>query len=180
MTKKHLVRRKAGELFPAAQVPGAKSLAEVFAAWKKRGLKPVEITEGEQLQRIIITHDPLKGELKWETRGPLDGLMATEMIANAAFLMPAILTAEAAFSIAEYFTRGAGKLDLGTGTAAVMIGFQDGKLVLDWTPKDAPIAAKKLLAAALLFMIAKDAGLPLENLLKSLGWRPSVDSKRKK
>lgn len=163
--KKAIITAKKPELFPAAQVPGATSLNQVFAQWKKRGLKPVEITDGDQLQRITITHDPLKGKLKWETQGSLDGLIATEIITNAAFLMPAILTAEGAFSIAEYFTKGPGQLDLGTGTAAVMIGFQNGKLVLDWTPKDAPIAAKKLLAAALLFMIAKDAGLPLEKIL---------------
>ncbi len=164
-----VVRKPAGELFPHAQVPGAKSLQEVFDEWKRRGIKPVEITEGEQLQRIVITHDPIKGELKWETKGPMDGLMASLLTLNATMLMPAIVTADAALSIAEYFTRGPGQLDLGTGTAAVMIGFQDGRLVLDWTPKNAPIAAKKLLATALLFMIAKDAGLPIERLLKLFG-----------
>lgn len=168
MTKKKAIAvSKKPDLFPMAQVPGATSLNQVFAQWKKRELKPVEVTRAETIQRITIEHDPLKGELKWETQGPLDGLIATEIITNAAFLMPAILTADGAFSIAEYFTKGAGQLDL--GTAAVMVGFQNGKLVLDWTPKDAPIAAKKLLAAAMLFMIAKDAGLPMENLLKSLG-----------
>lgn len=110
----------------------------------------------------------------------MDGLMTQLLTVNALMLMPSLIVADAATSIAGYFTTGKGRIDLGTGTAAVMIGFENGKLVLDWTPKDAPIAAKKLLAAALLFMIAKDARLPMENLLESLGWKPTVDRKRKK
>jgi len=153
--------------FPTAQAPGATTLAEVLETWRARGLQPVEITEGEQLQRIIITHDPLRGELKWETQGPMDGLIATEVATNAMLLMPAILVAEGAFSIAEYFTRGPGKLDLGTGQAGVVVGFKDGRLSLAYDPPDAPIAAKKLLAAALLFMVTRDAGLPLEKLLSA-------------
>lgn len=175
MTKKKAiaVSKKQG-MFPMAQVPGATSLNQVFAQWKKRGLEPVEVSRAETIQRITIEHDPLDGKLTWKTEGPMDGLMTQLLTVNALILMPSLIVADAAVSIAEYFTTGAGRIDLGTGTAAVMIGFQDGKLVLDWTPKDAPIAAKKLLAAALLFMIAKDAGLPLEKLLKSLGWKPAA------
>lgn len=149
-----------------AQVPGATSLNQVFAQWKKRGLEPVEVARADTIQRITIEHDPLDGKLTWKTSGPMDGLMTQLLTVNALVLMPSLVVGDAAVSIAEYFTTGKGRIDLGTGTAAVMIGFQDGKLVLDWTPKDAPIAAKKLLAAALLFMIAKDAGLPIERLLK--------------
>ncbi len=159
----------AGEAFPNAMVPGAQTMSDVLAVWKLCGLKPVQITDGDQLQRITLTHDPLRGELKWETQGPLDGLLATEMIANAALLMPAIITADGALSIAEYFTRGPGQLDLGTGEAGVVVVFKEGRMALDWEPKDAPIAAKKLLAAALLFMVARDAGLPIERLLAALG-----------
>lgn len=169
MTKKHLIRRKPGELFPAAQVPRAKSLAQVFEEWKKRGLEPVDVARADTIQRITIEHDPLDGKLTWKTQGPMDGLMTQLLTVNALMLMPSLIVADAAVSIAGYFTTGPGKVDLGTGTAAVMIGFENGKLVLDWQPKDAPVAAKKLLAAALLFMIAKDAGLPMENLLNALG-----------
>ena len=99
----------------------------------------------------------------------MDGLIACEMITNAAFLMPAILVVDGAMSIAEYFTNGVGQLDLGTGEAAVMIAFKNGRLAIDWTPKEAPaptIAAKKLLAIALLRLIAEDAGLPMERLMR--------------
>jgi hypothetical protein len=178
--KKALAVSKKPELFPAAQAPGATSLKDVFAQWKRRGLEPVEVTRAETIQRITIEHDPLDGKLTWKTSGPMDGLMTQLITVNALMLMPSLIVADAAVSIAGYFTTGKGRVDLGTGTAAVMIGFENGKLVLDWQPKDAPIAAKKLLAAALLFMIAKDAGLPMENLLKSLGWKPAVDRKRKK
>lgn len=178
--KKAIAISKKTEIFPAAQVSGAKSLKQVFAEWKKRGLEPVEVARADTIQRIIIEHDPLDGKLTWKTQGPMDGLMTQLLSINALVLMPSLVVGDAAVSIAEYFTTGKGKVDLGTGTAAVMVGFQDGRLVLDWTPKDAPLAAKKLLAAALLFMIAKDAGLPLENLLKAMGWKPPVDRKRKK
>lgn len=169
--KKVIAVSQRQKLFPAAQVPGATSLKQVFAAWKKRGLEPVDVARADTLQRITIEHDPLDGKLTWKTQGPMDGLMAQLLAVNALVLMPSLIVADSAVSIAQYFTTGKGRIDLGTGTAAVMIGFENGKLVLDWQPKDAPVAAKKLLAAALLFMIAKDAGLPLENLLKSLGWK---------
>ena len=156
------------EVYPTALVPGAKSLSEVFQKWKEKGFHPTEITKGEQLQKIVITHDPLKGELKWETFGPLDGLMATEMIANAMLLMPALLVGETAFSVAEYFTTGPGRIDLGSGQAMVLIALKDGKLSIDWNPKENTIVAKKLLASALLYLIAKDAGLPLEKILRHL------------
>lgn len=149
--------------------PEERPLPEVLAEWRARGLTPTEITDGEQLQRITITHDPLRGQLKWETKGPLDGLIATELIADAALLMPAVVVGDAAVSIAEYFTRDEGRLDLGTGQATVIVAFSNGRLALDWQPKEAPIAAKKLLAAALLYLVARDAGLPLENLLRALG-----------
>ena len=164
---------KKQNLFPTAQVPGATSLNQVFAQWKKRGLEPVEVTRDQTVQRIIIEHDPLDGKLTWKTEGPMDGLMTQLLTVNALVLMPSVIVGDAAVSIAQYFTSGKGRIDLGTGTAAVMIGFENGKLVLDWTPKDAPIAAKKLLAAALLFMIARDGGLPLAEILGSLGWEKS-------
>ena len=94
--------------------------------------------------------------------------MAISQITKAAFLMPSVVVGDAAQSIAEYFTIGDGQIDLGSGEAAVMIAFKDGKLAIDWEPRDAPIAAKKLLAVALLRMIAEDAGLPIEKLFRAL------------
>ncbi len=158
------------EIFPVTQVPGTQPLAEVFMQWKKRGLEPVEVTRESVLQRIEITHDPLEGKLTWKSSGNMDGLGTVLMALEATCLMPAFVVADAAFSICDYFTRGDGQLDLGTGEAAVMVAFKDGRLALDWQPKDAPIAAKKLLASALIFMLAKDAGLPLEKLLRAFGW----------
>lgn len=155
--------------YPTAHVPGAQSLGDVFAEWQERGFTPVEVTRDQVLQRIEIIHDPLKGELTWKTSGSLDGLGMTLLATQATMLMPAILTADGAMSICEYFTRGQGQLDLGTGEAAVMVAFKDGRLALDWQPKETPIAAKKLLAAALLFLLARDAGLPIERLAESLG-----------
>ncbi|MBI4999672.1 hypothetical protein HZB97_02800 [Candidatus Gottesmanbacteria bacterium] len=55
-----VARKAVGELFPSAQVPGAKSLKQVFTQWKKRGLEPVEVSREATIQRIEITHDPLK------------------------------------------------------------------------------------------------------------------------
>ncbi len=154
--------------FPLAQVPSATSLEEVFAAWKERGLKPVELTQEETTQRIVIEHDPLRGNLKWTSSPNMEGMGVILHAAETTVLMPAVVTAEGAVSITEYFLRGQGKIDLGTGSAAVMLAFKDGRLAIDYQPKDSPIAAKKLLAAAFISLIAKDAGIPIENILVTL------------
>lgn len=160
------------ERFPTAMVEGATSLPEVFRAWKERwGLEPKEVTAEQVLQRVTLVHDPLKGELTWKTEN-LDGLGAMLQAVEATVLMPCVITAEGALSIAQYFTQGPGRLDIGTGEAGLIIGFRDGRLVWDWQPKDVPcpkIVAKKLLAALLLSMIAEDTGLPIERILKAFG-----------
>ncbi len=157
------------EEFPLAQVPSATSLEEVFAAWKERGLKPVELTQEETVQRIVIEHDPLKGKLKWTASPNMDGMGVVLHAAEATILMPAVVTAEGAVSIAEYFLRGEGKIDLGTGSAAVMLAFKDGRLAIDYEPKtNGDVAAKKMLAAAFLSLVAKDAGIPIENIIVTL------------
>lgn len=157
------------ELFPTAQAAGALTESDVFARWRERGMEPVEVTPEQTIQRIVIEHNTLTGELKWTCSPNMDGLMAILNATRTAVLMPSLLVGDAAMSLCEYFTSGAGQLDLGTGKAAVVIGFDNGRMVLDWQPKDAPIAAKKLLAAALIFMVAKDAGLPIERLMKAMG-----------
>ncbi len=163
------MNKLAKQQFPLAQVPGATSVEEVFSAWKNRGFKPIEITQEAAIQRIEITHDPLKGELNWKSSNNMDGLGVILIATQALCLMPSIIVADAAFSICEYFTRGEGQLDLGTGEAMVIIAFKEGRLALEWQPKDSPVAAKKLLASALIYMLSKDAGLPLDKLFTSLG-----------
>lgn len=155
--------------FPNAMVPKAKTELSVYSWWKKKwGLEPKEITREEALQEVRIVHDPLKGEITWTTKN-LDGLGTILQTVEATVLMPALISADAAISICEYFTQGQGQLDLGTGEGGVVVALKDGKLKIDWAPKDVPaptVAAKKLLAVALLYLISKDAGLPIENILR--------------
>ena len=75
------------ELFPTAQAPGAESFDDVIAAWKARGLEPVEVAKDAVIQRIEITHDPTRGELSWKTTGNMDGLHATLLAMQATCLI---------------------------------------------------------------------------------------------
>lgn len=163
--------QKTRERFPFAQVPGALTADDVFKAWRERGFEPQEMSDSDILQTIKIINDPVRGTMQWSASKNLDGLGIIANTLKAVLSMQAIITAECAQSVCEYFTKGEGRIDLGTGEAMVLIVFKNGRLALDWNPKDAPIAAKKLLASALLYMIAEDAGLPLENLLNAFGWK---------
>jgi len=125
-------------------------------------------TEAETVQRIVITHDPLNGQLKWTISPNMDGLMATLLATNTLALMPALVVADAAVSIAEYFTTGEGRADLGTGEAAVMIAFRNGRLAVDSLPANNKTALRKLLATTLMALLAADDGHPLEGVLADL------------
>ncbi len=162
---------KINNRYPMAQVPNAQSSTDVLAEWKRRGFTWQELTREQALQTILIEHDPLDGKMVITPSKNMDGLLIILHAAEAAFLVPAVLVADAAQSIAEYFTVGKGQVDLGTGEAMVVVVFKDGRLAVDFEPRDAPIAAKKLLAVALLRMIAQDAGLPIQNLFGALNSR---------
>ena len=103
----------------------------------------------------------------------MDGLMATLIAGEATFLMPSLLVGDATMDIVEYFTKGEGHLDLGTGEAFVAIGFKDGKLSVQYEPHDKPIALKKILMAVLLSILASDSRdeqkHPLQIILKLFG-----------
>lgn len=128
------------------------------------GLEPKEITEDQALQRIIITHNPLKGQISWETKN-LDGLAAILTAIEATVLMQAIVTARGAVSLCTEFTRGDKQLDLGTGEAVAVVAFKDSRLI--WDGKPNRLAVKRLLAAVLLGLIAQDDGEPFEQLIHS-------------
>ncbi len=154
------------ERYPFAQVQGAQSMQDVLEAWKERGWKPVQLSIDDLIQTVKISLNPKNGDLSWEcSANMVDGLMATLLATEATFLMPSLVTAEGAISLAEYFARGEGRPDLGTGEAMVIIGFKDGKLKIDWEPKDRPIACKKLLAMALMCLLISDTQkLPMERI----------------
>ena len=154
------------ERFPFCNVLGITNLQEFTEYCKANNLAPTQLTREETQQRITITHDPLEGKLHWEITPNMDGLMATLIAGEALFLMPSLVVGDAVASIAEYFTQGKGHIDLGTGEAFVAVGFKDGKLSIQFEPHDKPIALKKLLMAALLSVLASDAGMPMENIWK--------------
>ena len=146
------------EMFPMAQVEGATDIAQVLAAWKERGLEPQDVSRADTIQRITIEHDPLDGKLSWKSSGPMDALMTIWLAVNAAI------------SIGDYFTNGAGRADMPTGEAAVVIAFKDGRLSIDTLPKDEPLAAEKLLTSVLAYLWAKNNGHPVERFLRVFGW----------
>ena len=158
------------ELFPHAGVPGVISLAEIEAAWTARGLKMQEANRADLLQRIEIVHDPLDGQITVNTHGPQSSAMVQLLMINAIVMMPCLIVADATMSMLEYFTTGPGKIDMETGEAKVFIGFKDGRLVVGIDPPDNQLAAEKLLGRALLYLLAKSNGLPLERFLKAFGW----------
>jgi hypothetical protein len=160
---------KVAERFPMAQVSGAQSLAEIDAQWKERGYIGRLLTKEQTIQRIVIERDPIEGKLTWTISPNQDGLLAVLNATSAAYLMPCVVVGDVAQSIAEYFCVGDGRVDIGSGKAVVIVAFKDGKLAIDFEPRGAPIAAKKLLAIALLRLLAEDAGLPIDKIMQAIG-----------
>src|SRR5574341_1259191 len=64
------------------KTPAARSLQEVLGKMKEAGLTPVEVTEIDVIQRVIIEHNVLRGELTYR-REKLDALQAMAMLWDA-------------------------------------------------------------------------------------------------
>lgn len=145
------------EMFPAAQVEGATSLAQVLEAWKERGLEPTEISRSDLLLHLAGTVDPLDGRLTWQSKGKMDALMVIWMAVTMAI------------SVGQYFTQGAGQVDMPTREVVVIMGYKDGKLSIA-QPVGNQLAAEKLLTTVLSYFWAKNNGDPVERFLRAFGW----------
>ena len=145
------------EMFPNAGVQGAQDLQTVLAAWEADGRVATEVSRADTLQQIITTHDPLDGELTWKSSGPMDALQTIWL---------AVMTA---ISIGEYFTQGAGRVDMPTGEVVVIMGYKDGKLSIA-QPSGNQLAAEKLLTSVLAYFWAKNNSDPVERFLRAFGW----------
>ena len=159
------------ERLPFCNVPGVTDLAGFMEYCQQHNLTPTQVTQDEILHRVSATLDLKTGIIKgWEISPNFpDGMMACLVAGEAVFLLPSLVMASAAMSLVEYFTKGEGHIDLGSGEAFVAIGFKDGKLSIQFEPHDKPIALKKLLMAALLSVLASDAGMPMEKIWKLFG-----------
>ena len=147
------------EMFPHAGVPGASDFNQVLQVWKEKwGLEPHDVARADTLQSIDIVHDPLDGKLTWNKRGPMDGLMTIWLAVSAAI------------SIGEYFSNGAGRIDMPSGEAAVGIVYKDGRLSFDSQPKGNQLALEELLTSLLRYFWAKQNGNPVERFLQAFGW----------
>ena len=145
------------EMFPHAGVSGAQDFQTVIAAWEADGRKVTEVSRADTLQQIVTTHDPLDGKLTWKSSGPMDALMTIWLAVNAAI------------SIGEYFTQGAGRVDMPTGEVVIIMGFKDGKLSIA-QPTGNQLAAEELLTTVLAYFWAKNNGNPVERFLRAFGW----------
>ena len=157
------------EAFPTSMVPGAKSLPDVLRGWKDQwNFVPKEMSEEDIIQRIVIEYDPLKGTISWIPSKNMDGLGQMLTTMEAWLSMPSIIVGDALLNMIGYYLSSEGRIEIGTGQAAVIIGFEDGRLFSDSHPKDVPvpeIAEKKLLVGRLLYLLAKSQNLPGEQIL---------------
>ena len=74
-----------------------------------------------------------------------------------------------AISVGQYFTQGAGRVDMPTGEVVVIMGFKDGKLSIA-QPVGNQLAAEKLLTTVLAYFWAKNNGNPVDRFLRAFGW----------
>ncbi len=138
---------------------------EDFELWcAENGLKTQEVTRKEAMQRIIINHDPLDGEMSWKTE-QVTGLAAMGIMAQA-FI-----------SMYEEFSQGSMRVDLGTGSAKIAVVFEDGQMRIVSDNND--IAVRRILAMALAYYIAKGKQQPLDGFAKAFGWNKNSKKKGK-
>ena len=164
------------EAFPTAMVPGAKSLPDVVRGWKDQwNFVPKEMSEEDIIQRIVIEFDPRLdpitgvGKISWTPSKNMDGLGQMLVTTEAWLSMPSIIVEDALLSMIDYYLSSEGRIEIGTGQAAVIIGFEDGRLFSDSHPKDVPVpetAEKKLLVARLLYLLARAQGKPAEQIMQ--------------
>lgn len=138
------------EAFPAAQVPGANTLAEVMEAWRAKGLTPVQVTSDELLQHISIAHNALTGELTW-TASKIDGIQALGVLWLAMV------------DIGETLLKAKARPSLSSGQARAMVVLDGDRVQMAAEPANDPTVVRGLLAAAILHLIKHRAD-PIEAL----------------
>ena len=125
--------------FPLAQVPGAQTLAEVFAAWKARGLTPVEVTREQFIQRISIEHDTFTGQMTIKR----DGADPLQTIG---------LLWEALIAVARDGLFASPRPNLTSGKAAIALTLDGNTIQAIHDPPNDPVVLTGLLVADLLHL----------------------------
>ncbi len=124
------------EKFPLARVPGAQTLAEVFAAWDAAGLTPVEVSTEDLQQRIKISHDALTHQVSWTTE-KMDGVQAIAIMADALFSM-----------FSEFF-KAQPRPAFSSGKARILINLDGNDLSVAMEPMNDPTVLTGVAAATL-------------------------------
>ena len=141
---------KVEELFPYARVPGAQTDREVFAAWEKLGLKPIEVTTPEVTQTISISHNAVTGEITW-TAHKLDGVQACGILFAALC------------DIGEYYFKSKPRPVLSSGKARAFVQLDGNDIQMAAEPANDQPVVRGILVAALLNLLERQ-GHPLEEL----------------
>lgn len=127
---------KRDEKFPAAGVPGAQSLPEVFEAWTEWGLEPVEVSEEQLRQTITIEHNAATRELTWRVERA-DGVQALGILVTAMW------------SMFQQFFKDKKRPRFRSGAARVAIQLDGDRLIVGLDRGDDPTVIKGIVAAAL-------------------------------
>lgn len=127
---------KRNEQFPMAQVPGAQTLPEVFEAWQEWGLEPVEVSQEQLRQLIVIEHNALTQELTWRVENA-DGAQALGILTTAMW------------SMFQQFFKDKKRPYLKSGAARIAIQLEGDRLIVGLDRLDDPVVVKGAVAAAL-------------------------------
>lgn len=143
------------EAFPAAQVPGASSLAEVMEAWRVKGLTPVQVTDGDVTQTITIKHNAITGKIEWSA-SRIDGVQAVAVMFSALVDM------------GEVFFTAKARPPLTSGTARIALLLDGDNVQMMADPVNDPTVIRGLLSAALLSLIerGKDGAEQLASIMQ--------------
>jgi hypothetical protein len=150
------------EKYPTARVPGALTLADVFAGWEAAGLTPVEVSTEDLAQRINIEYNALTTQLKWTTDN-MDGVQALGIMADAFLSM-----------FSEFF-KAKPRPKFSSGQARVMVNLDGNQLAVALDPLHDPTVVKGVLGAALAEVITRSrSDDPVRDWLKM--WSVDISS----
>jgi len=142
-----------------AQVPGALSTAEVFAAWAERGWEPELVTAEQLTQRVEVVHDRRSGIVTWASENIGEKVVG--------------LLLDAAYLAYRYWFKGHDRPRLiGQSNIAIICDGQELQLLFE--PTQDPLQAKTMLAAALMHLMdeTNDPDYnPIGELAGRLAWR---------
>jgi hypothetical protein len=145
---------------PGFDLVGIRRARDILAAWKERGLAPVEATEDDFKRRIVIEYNAWKGKInyEWESSGDKEKWLKWQEslgynAENIWALHTLSLIAETMIAMMRNFLKGKPRPKLYPGDGEVHIFLKDNRLAILFDPRNDPDFLKGILAAALLWVI---------------------------